>query len=113
MNRRQACRRQPWLLALLWLLYPPLSLAQPPDPEGELPLEELRIFADVFHHIRQAYVEEVEDATLLEYAIQGMLAGLDPHSSSLDARSLDDLQISTSGELAGLVLEFGMAYGVV
>src|SRR5690625_7852184 len=95
MNRRQSFRRQPWLLALLWLLCTPLSLAQPPDPEGDLPLEELRIFADVFHHIRQAYVEEVEDATLLEYAIQGMLAGLDPHSSYLDARSLDDLQIST------------------
>ena len=111
MNRRQSFRRQPWLLALLWLLCTPLSLAQPPDPEGELPLEELRIFADVFHHIRQAYVEEVEDATLLEYAIQGMLAGLDPHSSYLDARSLDDLQISTSGEFGGLGLEVGMEDG--
>jgi len=111
MNRRQSFRRQPWLLALLWLLYTPLSLAQPPDPEGELPLEELRIFADVFHHIRQAYVEEVEDATLLEYAIQGMLAGLDPHSSYLDARSLDDLQISTSGEFGGLGLEVSMEDG--
>lgn len=111
MNRRQSFRRQPWLLALLWLLCTPLSLAQPPDPEGDLPLEELRIFADVFHHIRQAYVEEVEDATLLEYAIQGMLAGLDPHSSYLDARSLDDLQISTSGEFGGLGLEVGMEDG--
>lgn len=111
MNRHQSFLRQPWLLALLWLLCTPLSLAQPPDPEGELPLEELRIFADVFHHIRQAYVEEVEDATLLEYAIQGMLAGLDPHSSYLDARSLDDLQISTSGEFGGLGLEVGMEDG--
>ena len=55
-------------------------LATEPEPEAQLPLDELRTFADVFNQIRIGYVEEIDDSTLLEYAIQGMLMGLDPHS---------------------------------
>ena len=51
------------------------------DQPGQLPLTDLRIFADVFNQIRTAYVEEVDDRTLLENAIKGMLNGLDPHSA--------------------------------
>lgn len=83
------------------------------EPEGKLPLEELRTFADVFNHIRMSYVEEVDDKTLLEYAISGMLSGLDPHSSYLDSRSFKDLQVSTTGEFGGLGLEVGMENGFV
>lgn len=101
--------------AVALLLCTSLAVAQMPlpgeDPEGELPLEELRIFADVFNQIRLSYVEEVDDKTLLEYAIQGMLSGLDPHSAYLDAESFDDLQISTTGEFGGLGLEVGMEDG--
>ena len=78
---------------------------------GKLPLDELRSFADVFNHIRLSYVEEIDDKTLLENAIRGMLSGLDPHSSYLDAESFDDLQASTSGEFGGLGLEVGMENG--
>ena len=81
--------------------------------KGELPLDELRTFADVFNHIRQSYVEEIDDKTLLENAIRGMLNGLDPHSAYLDAKSFDDLQASTSGEFGGLGLEVGMENGFV
>jgi carboxyl-terminal processing protease len=81
--------------------------------EGNLPLDELRTFADVFNHIRLNYVEEVDDKTLLEYAIRGMLTGLDPHSSYLDKKSFEDLQVSTSGEFGGLGLEVGMENGFV
>lgn len=84
-----------------------------PIPEGKLPLEDLRTFADVFNHIRLSYVEEVDDKTLLEYAIRGMLEGLDPHSAYLDSKSFDDLQVSTSGEFGGLGLEVGMENGFV
>lgn len=80
---------------------------------SQLPLDDLRTFADVFHHIRLSYVEEIDDKTLLENAIRGMLSGLDPHSSYLDEKSFDDLQVSTSGEFGGLGLEVSMENGFV
>ncbi|WP_019528153.1 S41 family peptidase [Dasania marina] len=83
------------------------------EPKAVLPLDELRTFADVFNHIRLSYVEEVDDETLLEYAIQGMLEGLDPHSSYLNEESYDDLQVNTSGEFGGLGMEVGMENGFV
>ena len=51
--------------------------------KGRLPLEELRAFTEVMQRIKSAYVEEVDDKTLLDNAIQGMLNGLDPHSAYL------------------------------
>ncbi len=83
------------------------------EQQGQLPLDDLRTFADVFNHIRLSYVEEIDDKTLLENAIRGMLAGLDPHSSYLDAKSFDDLQVSTTGEFGGLGLEVGMENGFI
>lgn len=83
------------------------------EEEGELPLDELRTFADVFNQIRVGYVEEIEDSTLLEYAIQGMLMGLDPHSVYLTRDAFKDLQTTTSGEFSGLGLEVGMEDGYV
>ncbi len=81
--------------------------------EGKLPLDELRRFADVFNQIKQSYVEEVDDKTLLENAIRGMLSGLDPHSTYLDAKSFDELQMNTTGEFGGLGLEVGLENGFV
>lgn len=81
--------------------------------ESDLPLNELRTFADVFSQIRVGYVKEVDDKTLLEYAIQGMLSGLDPHSVYLTADDFEDLQSSTTGEFSGLGLEVGMENGFV
>ena len=78
------------------------------EAESRLPLEDLRSFAKVFEQIRQGYVNEVDDSTLLEYAIKGMLQGLDPHSAYLDSRSFDDLQAHTTGEFAGLGIEVGI-----
>ena len=115
-----------YLLVMLFgtaLLHAPTQ-AQTPDTEqakteqesaeqGQLPLDELRAFADVFNHIRLSYVEEIDDKTLLENAIRGMLTGLDPHSNYLDASSYDNLQTSTSGEFGGLGLEVGMENGFV
>ena len=73
------------------------------DPaKGELPLSELRTFADVFNQIRLGYVEEIDDSTLLENAIRGMLSGLDPHSVYLERDAFQDLQTSTIGEFSGL-----------
>ncbi len=79
----------------------------------ELPLEDLRMFTDVLERIKKDYVEPVEDNDLLENAVRGMLAGLDPHSSFLDVDDFRELQVGTSGEFGGLGIEVGMEDGFV
>jgi len=81
--------------------------------QGQLPLDDLRTFTQVFDQIRNAYVEPVDDKTLLKNAIIGMLTQLDPHSAYLDKTSFEELQTSTSGEFGGLGLEVGMEDGFV
>ncbi|MEJ2670152.1 MAG: S41 family peptidase, partial [Gammaproteobacteria bacterium] len=76
--------------------------------ENTLPLNEVRTFVDIFDRIKKAYVEEVDDKTLLENAIKGMLSELDPHSAYLDPKAFNDLQINTTGEFGGLGIEVGM-----
>lgn len=83
------------------------------EEQGQLPLDELRTFADVYNQIRIGYVHEINDSTLLEYAIQGMLSGLDPHSVYLTEDAFQDLQDTTTGEFSGLGLEVGMEDGYV
>lgn len=84
-----------------------------PDPEKQLPLDELRKFTEVFSRIKAAYVEEVDDKTLLENAIKGMLGGLDPHSAYLEPKAYEELEESTSGEFGGLGIEVGMEDGFI
>lgn len=81
--------------------------------ETSIPLEHLRAFSDVFSRIKNDYVVEVDDKTLLVNAIRGMLSGLDPHSSYLDSEEFKDLQIGTTGEFGGLGIEVGMEDGFV
>ncbi|MEZ5501799.1 MAG: S41 family peptidase [Halioglobus sp.] len=83
------------------------------EEQARLPLDELRTFAEVFNQIRMGYVEEIDDSTLLEYAIQGMLMGLDPHSTYLTEDAFQNLQDNTTGEFTGLGLEVGMEDGYV
>lgn len=78
-----------------------------------LPLDELRAFTEVFAKIKSDYVEPVGDRKLLEEAIRGMLAGLDPHSSYLDKVSYDELQEGTTGEFGGLGIEVGTEEGFI
>jgi len=78
-----------------------------------LPLEELRIFTRVYSNVRASYIKDIDDATLLEYAIKGILSELDPHSAYLDAGKYDDLQVQTKGEFGGLGIEVGMKDGYV
>lgn len=81
--------------------------------QPRLPLEQLREFAEVFGRIKKDYVEPVDDRVLLKYAIEGMLNGLDPHSSYLDARAFNDLREGTSGEFGGLGIEVGQEDGFI
>ena len=79
-----------------------------PAAKAPLPLEELRTFAEVMDRIKAAYVEPVDDKTLLENAIKGMLSNLDPHSAYLGPDDFAQLQEDTSGEFGGLGIEVGM-----
>ncbi len=88
-------------------------LAQREQPQADLPLEDLRLFTEVFARIKRDYVEEVDDQTLLENAVRGMLSGLDPHSSYLGPEEYQDLQVGTRGEFGGLGIEVGMENGFV
>ncbi len=70
-----------------------------------LPLEQLRLFAEVYNRIKSNYVEDVDDQVLINGAIAGMLDSLDPHSSFLDKDAFDNLQKSSTGQYGGLGIE--------
>src|SRR6186997_342956 len=74
---------------------------------------QLNLFGDVFERVRSDYVEKPDDSKLVESAISGMLAGLDPHSSYMDAKSFRDMQVQTRGEFGGLGIEVTMEDGLV
>ena len=78
-----------------------------------LPIDELRTFAEVFGKIKSDYVEPIEDKKLLNEALNGMLSGLDPHSTYLDLDHFKDLQQGTTGDFGGLGIEVGMEDGYV
>ena len=74
---------------------------------------QLNLFGEVFERIRADYVEEPADTQLIESAVNGMLAGLDPHSSYLSPKSYRDMQVQTRGEFGGLGIEVTMENGLV
>ena len=59
---------------------------------------QLNLFGDVFERVRADYVEKPDDSKLIETAINGMLAGLDPHSAYLDADAFKDMQSDIQGD---------------
>ncbi|MBE1294322.1 MAG: S41 family peptidase [Shimia sp.] len=75
--------------------------------------EQLDLFGDIFERIRIQYVEEVDDADLIEAAINGMLTSLDPHSSYLSPDDADDMRVQTRGEFGGLGIEVTQEEGFV
>jgi carboxyl-terminal processing protease len=78
-----------------------------------LPLDELRTFTEVFSRIQSDYVEPVDDKKILKDAIQGMLTGLDPHSTYLDPEGYKEIRIGTEGQFGGLGIEVTMENGFV
>jgi carboxyl-terminal processing protease len=74
---------------------------------------QLNLFGDAFERIRRDYVEKPNDGKLVESAIGGMLSGLDPHSSYMDAASFRDMQVQTRGEFGGLGIEVTMEDGLI
>ena len=122
---RQVCRGLSLCMAVAFML-PAVAEDKPAEPatptsqqatdtQGKplLPLEDLRVFVEVMQRIKTAYVEPVDDTTLLDSAIRGMLEGLDPHSAYLKPEDYKELEISTSGEFGGLGMEVSMEDGFV
>jgi carboxyl-terminal processing protease len=75
--------------------------------------EYLDLFGDIFERVRVAYVEEVDEQKLIEAAINGMLASLDPHSAYLPPKNFQDMREQTKGEFGGLGIEVTMENGFI
>lgn len=83
-------------------------------PKAEpIPFKELQTFVEILNRVKSDYVEEVDDKTLLENAVRGMLTGLDPHSAYLDKEEFKDMNIATSGKFGGLGIEVQLQNGFV
>jgi carboxyl-terminal processing protease len=99
------------LLAPLHAQDAPASAASAPAPASSasipdrVDLDDVRNFSRVYEVIRQAYVEPVDNKTLMKAAISGMLSGLDPHSEYLDKQGLEQLSEDTTGQYSGLGIE--------
>jgi carboxyl-terminal processing protease len=97
-------------VAVLLLVTPHFVTAQESNSDT---YRQLKLFSDVFERVRSDYVEDKTDKELIEFAIQGMLSALDPHSSYLNADSFSDMRVQTKGEFGGLGIEVTMENGFV
>ncbi len=91
----------------------PIAHARAQDSNRAETYRLLTLFGDVFERVRAEYVEPVNDRDLIENAINGMLTGLDPHSSYMNAKSFRDMQVQTRGEFGGLGLEVTSENGII
>lgn len=89
------------------------GLAERSEGHGPLPLDDLRVFTEVFEKIKNDYVEVRTDKALIESAISGMLSDLDPHSAYLNEEAFTELQVGTTGQFGGLGIEISMEDGFV
>ncbi len=94
-----------------------LTLALTVDAQREarssIPVDELRMFSEVFARVKNDYVVPVEDRKLIEQAISGMVSGLDPHSAYLDEQAFKELRTTTSGKFGGIGIEIGVEDGYI
>ena len=83
------------------------------DPDENNTYKQLNLFGEVFERVRANYVEPVTDKVLIEHALNGMLSNLDPHSSYMNEKDFQDMQVQTKGEFGGLGIEVTMDQGFV
>jgi carboxyl-terminal processing protease len=100
-------------LALMMVHPPGLLLGTGARAAAADTYRQLNLFGDIFEMVRSHYVEKPDDTKLVEGAVNGMLNGLDPHSSYMDPKSFRDMQVETHGEFGGLGLEVTMEDGLV
>ncbi|MEK9917779.1 MAG: S41 family peptidase [Pelagibacteraceae bacterium] len=75
--------------------------------------EKIDLFSEVLQTIKQEYVDEVDQAEVMDSAINGVLQSLDPYSAYMSPKSFEGMQTDTKGEFGGLGIEIGMESGVV
>jgi carboxyl-terminal processing protease len=90
----------------------PIAHAATADDTAET-YKQLELFGRIYELVRSRYVEQPSDSKLIEAAVNGMLNGLDPHSSYMDAKSFRDMEVETSGEFGGLGIEVTLEDGYV
>lgn len=100
-------------LIALFAVQPRILIGAPAEAASSDTYRQLNLFGDIFEHVRAQYVEKPEESKLIQNAINGMLAGLDPHSAFLDAKNFKDMQTQTRGEFGGLGIEVTMEDGLV
>jgi carboxyl-terminal processing protease len=100
---------------LVWLLAPQAIAEDHPKPPASSSdtYRQLDLFGEVFERVRADYVEEATDEQLVEAAINGMLSALDPHSSYLNPKNYQEMQVQVRGEFGGLGIEVTMEGGIV
>jgi carboxyl-terminal processing protease len=97
-----------------WVASPIMSaVAQERGSSRDETYRLLNLFGEVFERVKADYVTPVDDREVIESAINGMLQGLDPHSSYMNARAWRDMQVSTRGEFGGLGIEVSQEGGYV
>ncbi|MCX7351516.1 MAG: S41 family peptidase [Alphaproteobacteria bacterium] len=94
--------------SLLWHAFGAAGAASNADT-----YKQLNLFGDVFDRVRSDYVEEPDEQQMIEAAINGMLASLDPHSSYMNKKQFQDMSVQTRGEFGGLGIEVTMENGVI
>jgi carboxyl-terminal processing protease len=88
-------------------------LAAHPLAAPTLPWEEASLFAEVYEHIKREYVDDIDDHALMEKAVRGMVAALDPHSAYLDSSEFEQIRLSTMGSYPGVGIEVAAENGVI
>ena len=89
------------------------SFAADKKTDDNLPIQSLKTMAEVYGQIKANYVNKSDDDKLLEEAIKGMVAGLDPHSEYMNKKGYAEMKESTTGEFGGLGMEVGSEDGFV
>jgi len=101
------------LLPSLFFIFIITSLQTHGASKNKETYEYLDLFGQIFDRVRSEYVEQVTDEELIEKAIDGMLTGLDPHSSYMNEKVWQEMQTDTSGKFGGLGIEITMEEGFV
>jgi carboxyl-terminal processing protease len=89
------------------------SREAPRPSVAALPWQEASLFAEVYERIKREYVDDVDDHALMDKAVRGMVAALDPHSAYLDSEEFNEIRLSTMGSYPGVGIEVAAAGGVV
>jgi carboxyl-terminal processing protease len=91
----------------------PAVLADKRPEAISFPQHEAHLLAEAMARVKHDYVDDVDDDRLVEAAIRGMLADLDPHSAFLGPDEFDDIRVSTSGRYSGIGVDLGVEDGRV